>query len=460
MRGGRAARPEGGPAEPKRGGDLSNFTADVLETIPGPGWLKQRRREAFERFAAASLPSESDEVWRYSRVDELDLDAFGPVREDGTAAPPAGMEGLLEALGPKSGLLVAVDGKVVHEELGAGVRAGGASFGGAAGLAEEPPGAGPARAPDALVELNGAFVRDVAALQVPARVSAPDPFVIVNWVASGEAGVFPRTLVRLGEEASANVLEVVASADLRSVVVPVVDLEVADGAELSYTALQTLGPRVWQLSYQSSRVGRDARLQSFNVGMGGDYARVRTDSALVGRKGLAQLSALYFGDGGQVHDFRTLQDHDAPKTTSELVFKGAVKDHSRSVYSGLIRIQPGAVGSDAIQTNRNLVLSEGAHADSVPNLDIAENDVRCSHASAVGPIDEEQRYYLESRGLPPAVADRLIVQGFFDDVLDRVAVAPLRSIVRSQVRSKLASVRGPDGLLPAAGDPDGPGLRP
>ncbi len=170
---------------------------------------------------------------------------------------------------------------------------------------------------------------------------------------------------------------------------------------------------------QTSRLGRDATLQSFTAGLGGRYARVRTDSALVGQAGRTSLLAAYLGTGEQVHDFRTLQDHDAPRTESQLLFKGAVADTARSVYSGLIQIRKGARGSNAMQTNHNLVLSEGAHADSVPNLDIDENDVRCSHASTVGPIDEEQRYYLETRGIAPAVAERLIVLGFFSDLAGR-----------------------------------------
>jgi Fe-S cluster assembly protein SufD len=128
-------------------------------------------------------------------------------------------------------------------------------------------------------------------------------------------------------------------------------------------------------------------------------------------------------------DFRTLQDHLAPRTTSDLLFMGAVADHSHSVYSGLIRVRRGAVKSDAMQTNHNLVLDEGAHADSVPNLDIEENDVKCSHGSTVGPVDEDQQYYLESRGVEPDVAERLIVAGFFEAIADQVPIAGTRSMI-------------------------------
>ena len=153
----------------------------------------------------------------------------------------------------------------------------------------------------------------------------------------------------------------------------------------------------WQIAHQASTIGAHASLSSYAVALGGSYARLRTDSALAGESGTSRLRAAFFGRDDQMLDFRTLQDHRAPRTTSDLLFMGAVADTSHSVYSGLIRIRRGAVRSDAVQTNHNLVLDEGAHADSVPNLDIEENDVKCSHGSTVGPVDEDQRYYLESR---------------------------------------------------------------
>jgi Fe-S cluster assembly protein SufD len=147
--------------------------------------------------------------------------------------------------------------------------------------------------------------------------------------------------------------------------------------------------------------------------------------------------AVYFGAGSGMHDFRTLQDHAAPQTTSDLLFKGAVAGTAKGVYSGLIRVRKEAPGTNAFQTNRNLVLSEGAGAESVPNLEIETNDVRCSHASAVGPIDEEQRYYLESRGVPPDVAERLIVLGFFSEVLERLPSQPLAARLRDRLAVRL-----------------------
>jgi Fe-S cluster assembly protein SufD len=227
------------------------------------------------------------------------------------------------------------------------------------------------------------------------------------------------------------------SGDVVSLAVPVVELDVADAARLSYVTVQELGSRVWQVAHQASRVDRDATLRWSAVALGGAYARVRTDSRLVGKGASSELLAVYFGERDQMHDFRTLQEHRAPNTRSELLFKGAVEDRARGVYSGLIRIDKEGQRSNAFQTNRNLVLSEGAHADSVPNLEIEANDVRCSHATAVGPIDDDQRYYVESRGIPPEVAERLIVLGFFGEVLARLPIAELELSLRAAVGEKL-----------------------
>jgi Fe-S cluster assembly protein SufD len=217
---------------------------------------------------------------------------------------------------------------------------------------------------------------------------------------------------------------------------------VGDAARLRYLNVQDLGARVFQVGYQTSRVGRDATLQSSVVALGGDYARVRTDSRIDGKGGTSYLTAVYFADGARMHDFRTIQNHIAPKTTSDLLFKGAVSDTARSVYSGLIRVGKEARGTNAYQTNRNLVLSEGAGAESVPNLEIETNDVVCSHASAVGPIDDEQRYYLESRGIAPEVAERLIVLGFFGEVLDRLPLSEAVTGLRATLVRRLAERAG------------------
>jgi len=404
-----------------------------------------------------------DEVWRYSRIDRLDLDRFRPA---GTAAadaavPPSDrIHALVDGLGPRGGLVVTIDGvlatlaSTVDDDLLGLDRAadhpdGQSLLGAVLGDAHDFP------------LLNDAFAVDPVVVDVRPGAAIADPVVIVH-VVSGAAGaaVFPRTVVRVGEGASAGVIELVVDAvtglladghtawaagteaPAERLVVPVTELQVHDDASLAYVSIQSLGADTWQLAHQASTIGARATLSSYAVALGGGYARLRTDSALVGDSGTSRLRAAFIGRDDQMLDFRTLQDHRAPRTTSDLLFMGAVAETSHSVYSGLIRVRRGAVKTDAVQTNHNLVLDEGAHADSVPNLDIEENDVKCSHGSTVGPIDEDQRYYLESRGIEPERAEQLIVAGFFDSIADQVPLAGVRDLVGRSLAERSGVTRG------------------
>ena len=254
------------------------------------------------------------------------------------------------------------------------------------------------------------------------------------------AAVFPRLCVRAGEGAAVSVVEVFAgpAGRGRALVVPVTELAAEDEAALAYVSLQTLPADDWSLARLAG--ARRPRFAGAHVHRGAGWrlrAACGPTSRSTARTPAAKSSPTYLGDGTQVHDIRTLQDHVAPRTTSELLCQGAVAGTSRSVYSGLIRVHRGAVRSDARQTNHNLVLSEGAHADSVPNLDILENDVSCSHASTVGPVDEDQMYYIESRGVPPEEAEGLIVRGFFDAIVDRGPVPEATALLDREVHGRL-----------------------
>src|SRR3954467_15171690 len=416
----------------------STFTAAERSRLPGPAWLQAEREAAFERFAAMdALPTEAEEIWRYSRISNLDLDAFTPAFDPGAQGPvPDRVATLLGAIGERAGLAVTREGGLATLEAGEGRatigRLGDDGDGAGAGLLGSV-----AAERDAFSTLNAAFSADPLVLRVPNGVAERRTFVVVHWIARARVAVFPRTIVQVGEAAEATVIEVVMSEDVVALVAPVTELDLAPTANLRYITVQDLGPRVWQVATQASRVERESTLLSATVALGGDYARQRTDSRLVGAGATGNLLAVYFGDARQMHDFRTLQDHRAPKSTSDLLFKGAVAGSAHSVYSGLIRVEKRAAGTNAFQTNRNLVLAEGARADSVPNLEIEENELRCSHASAVGPVDEEQRYYLESRGVPTAVANRLIVLGFLNEVIDRIPVEGLRPYLRDALAAKL-----------------------
>jgi Fe-S cluster assembly protein SufD len=272
---------------------------------------------------------------------------------------------------------------------------------------------------DAFVDLTLASVTDTLVIEAPNGSVVPGVVRIEHQVTKTGSYIPCRTIIRVGRTAELSVMEDVAGDATGSVFTPLTQLEVADAATLRFVSIQQLGRDTIQLSHQQCVTGRDATLRSMSVALGGSYARVRTDATITGSGGFNELLAVYFGDGHQMHDFRTMQHHVAPRTSSELLFKGAVEDTAQSVYSGLIRIGADAKHTVANQTNRNLLLSPTASAESVPNLEIENNDVKCSHASAVGPVDEDHRYYLELRGVSPEAAERLIVVGFFADVLER-----------------------------------------
>jgi Fe-S cluster assembly protein SufD len=375
---------------------------------------------------AVTLPTTEDEHWRYSRVTELDLGAWSvaPTPEGGAITVPP--------IGERAALAVIVDGRLVATEIeddrititsggdGAGVR-------------------GPRT--DGVDELHDQLVAEVVTITVPPGVTVAKPIVVVHAV-EAEGGVSaPHLVVRAGADSDVTIYDHQQSGDAAALVLPQVEIDVADAARVRYVNVQLWGANVWQLGRQSSRVGKESTFTSTTVALGGDYARLAVESTMIGRGGSGALRAVYFGDRSQMHDFRTLQDHVAPHTSSELLFKGALDDHARAVYTGLIHIGKEASGVNAIQTNRNVKLSEHAWAESVPNLEIENNDVRCSHASAVGPVDEEQRFYLESRGVQPDAADQLIVLGFLDEVLEDFAVRGAVALVRAELLAKTVKVR-------------------
>jgi Fe-S cluster assembly protein SufD len=378
-------------------------------------------------------------VWRYSPINELSLEEWVPTtvkRASDGAAGEALRLSLAADIGELAGSVLVHNGR----PTGFAPTSTSSSFGGVSEVAAAESLLGSVQAGgDALVRLNDAFHPDAVLLDVPAGQEVAHPFLIVHWCDEEGAAIFPRTAVRLGANARASVVEVFAgpAGEARSLVVPVTELSAADGAALSYVSLQTLNDASWSIARLAARGGRDASVRTFTVGLGAAYDRVRADVCADGKGAQSELLSAYLGDGTQVHDIRTLQDHAAPRTQSELLCQGAVSGRSRSVYSGLIRVHRGAVRTDARQTNHNLVLDEGAHADSVPNLDILENDVKCSHASTVGPIDEDQRYYIESRGVAPDVAESLIVRGFFDAIIARGPVPAVSPVLRREVHTRL-----------------------
>jgi Fe-S cluster assembly protein SufD len=380
-------------------------------------------------------------VWRYSRIDDLDLGDFRPASETAAGTGVAGgalerLRPLLDATPDRAALVVARNGRIVHTELRDDLAAKGLRADRMGEADADVLGGAIDRAPDVFLGFNDAFLGEPVLVRVPAGLAVGGPVVVAHLTEGDGLAAFPRLVVQAGDDSEVSVLEIQASGAEPGLVVPVTEIGVGRAARVGHLTVQQLGLATWQLGLQVASVEAEASLRTTTVGFGGDYARLRTDCRMVGRGATGELDAVYFGEGEQTLDFRTFQDHVAPDCTSNLLFKGAVGGRSRSVYTGMIRVGKEARGTNAFQTNRNIKLSEGAWAESVPNLVIENNDVRCSHASAVGPIDEEQRFYLESRGVPTDEAERLIVSGFFDEVLGRSPVPGVAPLLRSTVGAK------------------------
>ena len=379
------------------------------------------------------LPSTETEDWRYSPIGDLPLGEFRPA----LAAPKgvelgAGIDAVVAA-DNRAATVTVVDGFVVDISVDEGWASKGLDI----DFDDQrvvTPGDGE---PTVFDELHKAFSPGATVIKIAAGLVVDQPVVVVNHHATAGAAGFPHVVVEAGENSEASIVEWQSSDDGEAMSVPVVELDVASAGRLNYLTVQVTADDFWALARQRSAVGSQATLTTGIAAFGARYARTRTDSRLVGRGSSANLITAYYGDGSQIHDFRTFQHHDARDTRSDLLFKGAQDDKSGAIYTGMIHIHPDGAGSNAFQTNRNIKLSEDAWAWSVPNLEIENNDVRCAHASTVSPVDDDQRFYLGARGVPPGPADRLIVAGFFNEIIARMPVAAVRPELRRMISAKL-----------------------
>lgn len=309
---------------------------------------------------------------------------------------------------------------------------------------------------DIFSKLCEAFCPQPVVLHVPRGVDVEGSIIISHYftVHNGANGAnpdenldgspaaknasFPYLSIHLAENSSVAVLEVFASQpDAELFLSPLTEMSVGNSSRLRYLAVQNVSRNAWIIASQVATVQSQATLKSSTAALGGSYARLRTDCQLLGRGSTGDIAAVSFANKNQTIDFRTFHSHIAPDTSSNLLFKGAVDDSARSIYTGMIRVAKHAKGTNAKQTNQSLKLSEEAWSESVPNLEIENNDVSCSHASTAGPLEEDQMFYLQSRGVPTEVAERLIVDGFFEEVLDLLAVPEAVPMVRKALHNKL-----------------------
>ncbi len=429
-------------------GDVEALSAARNE----PKWLLESRLAAWELYADMPMPSLQAEEWRRTDYTTIKWEQAGvpvvPMDADFEAIPA---ENRAPLIGDRQGgLIAAVDGKIVHSELGEGLRKQGIIFTDLDTAIREhedlvrpnlmtravTPGEGKFAALHAALWTHGVF------LYVPRGcvVELPLHSIFYNTQAGLTLG---HILVVVEDGAQVTFLQEYLSApDLTShaAYVGATELLLGSGTNVKYVSLQDWGRNVYDFRHERARVGRDSQLDWIIGTMGSHLTKDFAEIELDGEGSWARMSGLFFADTNQLLDHDTQQNHNAPHTTSDLLFKGALKDESRSVWQGMIRVLPLAQKTDGFQANRNLVLSKDARADSIPGLEIEANDVRCTHAATVGKLEEEPIFYLMSRGMTRADAERLIVMGFFDPIMERIPFPEVRERLGAHIEEKLAGV--------------------
>jgi Fe-S cluster assembly protein SufD len=288
--------------------------------------------------------------------------------------------------------------------------------------------------------LSAAMGQTGVLVYVPRGVQVEKPLQSLLWGPGSGLAYFSHILVWLDEGAALTYVHESAShteSHGQSLHASIVEIHVGEGANLRFVELQSWGEHVWNFSHERARVSRDGNLDWIFGAIGSRLTKNFSDLDLAGEGSSGRMSGFYFTDGIQHLDHDTQQNHLAPHTTSDLLFKGALKDHSRSVWQGMIYVAPGAQKTDGYQANRNLTLSPHARADSIPGLEILADDVRCTHGATVGKIDPDQLFYLRSRGIPYAEAERLIVEGFFDPIMQRIPFEGVRARFQSAIHEKM-----------------------
>ena len=289
--------------------------------------------------------------------------------------------------------------------------------------------------------LAGAFAQNGVVLYVPKGVVVEEPLHSVLWGPGTDIAHISHILVLVDEGASVTYVHEAASPDLKganSMHAGIVEIQVMQGASMKFVELQSWGRHVWNFSHERARVERGGNIDWIFGAIGSRLTKNFTELDLAGEGAQGRMSGFYFTDGNQHLDHDTQQNHLAPHTTSDLLFKGALKGNSRSVWQGMIYVAKDAQKTDGYQANRNLVLSDGARADSIPGLEILADDVRCTHGATVGKLEAEPLFYLKSRGIPQAEAEKIVVEGFFDPIFQRIPFEGVRERFQQYIADKMS----------------------
>jgi Fe-S cluster assembly protein SufD len=380
------------------------------------------RDEAAKRFDELPLPTTADEHWRFTDLRGFDPNGHvpGTVPRTGPARPALDLDvaGMARVTETGIEILSAPDG-ITFEPL-------------------------PADYPAEIVPDDDKFaVENLSRWQhgllvhVPKGVELSKPLYV--QVTSSGGSLYWRMVVRADEGARFTLIEDLSSAteDTLAYTNAVVELFVEPSAKIEYVSLQNLSKETWHFGRHRARLERDSELDLVLGGFGSKRGKVWIENDLVGPGATSRVTGAYFADGDQHLDYDTFQEHAAPNTESDFAFKGALRERATAVWRGMIRVEENAQKTNAYQENRNLLLSNEAHADSIPGLEIMANDVRCTHGATLGRIDREELFYLMARGLSRAEAERLIVRGFFQDVLDRIELEPVREALGEALEARI-----------------------
>ena len=383
------------------------------------------RQELLERYRALPLPTTSDEAWRFTDLKGFDPESFSANGANGVATAPGLLE--LEA----AGIVRVSEGGLEIERAPDGIRF--------EALADHPRLYELVGSDEKFAAHNAAEWRHGLLVEVPEGVVLEQPLTIriVNSVEGGS--LFWRLLVVAEAGSRFTVIEEYTSSSpgLTGYLNAAVEVFVGDGAKVEYVSVQNVSRETWHFGSHHARVERDAELDWVAGGFGSKKGKIRIQNDLAGQGATSRVTGAYFADGVQHLDYDTFQEHIAPHTTSDFAFKGALRDSSTAVWRGMIRVERDAQKTNAYQENRNLLLSKQAHADSIPGLEILANDVRCTHGATLGQVDREQLFYLMARGLSRGEAERLIVRGFFQDVLDRIELEPVREALGAALEARI-----------------------
>jgi len=422
------------------------FALTQVDIPVSGGQVDSYRAHAWETFKRLPLPSTTDEVWRRTDIHTMPVDSFKLPKENAYLDLPPIPEDLLKPLISDQhggqiillpgGATVALDEKlrrmgVVFTDLKTALSDHADIVEGILGQmvnVEE----------GKFAALAGALAQNGILLYVPKNVTVEDPLHSILWGPGLGLAHVSHLLVWIDEGASATYVHESASPteDGHSMHAGIVEIKVGSGANLKFVELQSWGKHVWNFSHERVRVERDGNLDWIFGAVGSRLTKNFSELDLAGEGATGRMSGFYFTDGSQHLDHDTQQNHLAPHTTSDLLFKGALRDKSRSVWQGMIYVAPGAQKTDGYQANRNLVLSDSARADSIPGLEILADDVRCTHGATVGKLEQEPMFYLESRGIPPRDAERILVEGFFDPIMQRIPFDGVRERFQQAIQTK------------------------